>query len=165
MLQVFARTACSYLHASMLVLAAAMALSLMFYALPSTVCTWLYPWRGNSILPGCAVCQCSCRSNDHAKDLSMHCQPASMPTLPRDATTDIACWYRHCSCYTGATGDRLKEATKINLSLSALGNVISALVDGRPGGHIPYRDSKLTRLLQVRRLPVLCCVVQSCPVL
>ena len=51
---------------------------------------------------------------------------------------------------TGATGDRLKEATKINLSLSALGNVISALVDGKPGGHVPYRDSKLTRLLQVR---------------
>ncbi|XP_059546893.1 kinesin-like protein KIF17 isoform X1 [Myotis daubentonii] len=48
---------------------------------------------------------------------------------------------------TGATGDRLKEATKINLSLSALGNVISALVDGRCK-HIPYRDSKLTRLLQ-----------------
>merc|ERR1711917_68307 len=41
---------------------------------------------------------------------------------------------------------RLKEATKINLSLSALGNVISALIDGK--GHIPYRDSKLTRLLQ-----------------
>ena len=34
---------------------------------------------------------------------------------------------------TGATGDRLKEATKINLSLSALGNVISALVDGKSG--------------------------------
>jgi hypothetical protein len=48
---------------------------------------------------------------------------------------------------TGATGDRLKEATKINLSLSALGNVISALVDGK-SMHIPYRDSKLTRLLQ-----------------
>ncbi|KAG9474652.1 hypothetical protein GDO78_004776 [Eleutherodactylus coqui] len=48
---------------------------------------------------------------------------------------------------TGAQGDRLKEATKINLSLSALGNVISALVDGR-STHIPYRDSKLTRLLQ-----------------
>jgi len=48
---------------------------------------------------------------------------------------------------TGATGDRLKEATKINLSLSALGNVISALVDGK-SQHIPYRDSKLTRLLQ-----------------
>ena len=48
---------------------------------------------------------------------------------------------------TQATGDRLKEATKINLSLSALGNVISALVDGK-SQHIPYRDSKLTRLLQ-----------------
>jgi len=48
---------------------------------------------------------------------------------------------------TGATGDRLKEATKINLSLSALGNVISALVDGNTQ-HVPYRDSKLTRILQ-----------------
>jgi kinesin family protein 3/17 len=47
---------------------------------------------------------------------------------------------------TQATGMRLKEATKINMSLSALGNVISALVDGR-SQHIPYRDSKLTRLL------------------
>ena len=50
---------------------------------------------------------------------------------------------------TKSTGDRLKEATKINLSLSALGNVISALVDGK-SKHIPYRDSKLTRLLQVK---------------
>ncbi|KAI5749788.1 hypothetical protein M8J76_010202 [Diaphorina citri] len=48
---------------------------------------------------------------------------------------------------TGATGKRLKEASKINLSLSALGNVISALVDGK-NIHVPYRDSKLTRLLQ-----------------
>lgn len=39
---------------------------------------------------------------------------------------------------TGATGDRLKEAAKINLSLTALGNVISSLVDGK-SSHIPYR--------------------------
>lgn len=48
---------------------------------------------------------------------------------------------------TQASGARLKEATKINLSLSALGNVISALVAGKDA-HVPYRDSKLTRLLQ-----------------
>ena len=48
---------------------------------------------------------------------------------------------------TGASGALLREGAKINLSLSALGNVISALADGK-GSHIPYRDSKLTRLLQ-----------------
>ena len=47
---------------------------------------------------------------------------------------------------TGATGEKLEEAKKINLSLSALGNVIKALTSG--ADHIPYRDSKLTRLLQ-----------------
>ena len=51
------------------------------------------------------------------------------------------------SSKTGVTGEGMKEATKINLSLSALGNVISSLVDGKTH-HIPYRDSKLTRLLQ-----------------
>lgn len=45
-------------------------------------------------------------------------------------------------------GKRQKEGITINLSLSALSNVISALVDGRAKRHIPYRDSKLTRLLQ-----------------
>lgn len=48
---------------------------------------------------------------------------------------------------TGATGQSLEEAKKINSSLSALGNVINALTDGR-STHIPYRDSKLTRILQ-----------------
>merc|ERR1719387_1104143 len=44
--------------------------------------------------------------------------------------------------------DRRVRATKMNLSLSALGNVISALVDGTSSTNIPFRDSKLTRLLQ-----------------
>lgn len=48
---------------------------------------------------------------------------------------------------TQAQGERLKEGTKINLSLTALGNVIKALVDGK-AKHVPYRDSKLTRILQ-----------------
>ena len=47
---------------------------------------------------------------------------------------------------SGAKGARLEETKAINQSLSALANVIAALVKHRP--HIPYRDSKLTRLLQ-----------------
>eukprot|EP00768_Dysnectes_brevis_P006574 gnl/Dysnectes_brevis/5232_a7431_603.p1 GENE.gnl/Dysnectes_brevis/5232_a7431_603~~gnl/Dysnectes_brevis/5232_a7431_603.p1 ORF type:complete len:626 (-),score=229.63 gnl/Dysnectes_brevis/5232_a7431_603:147-1907(-) len=47
---------------------------------------------------------------------------------------------------TGATGQRLKEAAKINLSLTTLGQVISKLV--KKSTHVPYRDSKLTRLLE-----------------
>jgi hypothetical protein len=49
---------------------------------------------------------------------------------------------------TGATGKRLEECKKINQSLSALGNVISALTENKLRMHIPYRDSKLTRLLE-----------------
>ena len=51
---------------------------------------------------------------------------------------------------TGATGDRLKEGIDINKGLLALGNVISALGDPKKQGKIfvPYRDSKLTRLLK-----------------
>ena len=47
---------------------------------------------------------------------------------------------------TGAVGETLEEAKKINLSLSALGNVIHALTSGE--NYIPYKDSKLTRILQ-----------------
>lgn len=48
---------------------------------------------------------------------------------------------------TGASGERLDEAKNINRSLSALGNVINALTD-KKYTHVPYRDSKLTRVLQ-----------------
>lgn len=63
---------------------------------------------------------------------------------------------------TGAEGTVLDEAKNINKSLSALGNVISALADGNKT-HIPYRDSKLTRILQeslggnARTTIVICC--------
>jgi len=50
---------------------------------------------------------------------------------------------------SGSSGDRLVETKSINKSLSALGNVISALTDKRVDRtHVPYRDSKLTRLLE-----------------
>ncbi|KAF9652870.1 kinesin heavy chain [Thelephora ganbajun] len=48
---------------------------------------------------------------------------------------------------TGASGQTLEEAKKINKSLSALGMVINALTDGK-AKYVPYRDSKLTRILQ-----------------
>lgn len=46
---------------------------------------------------------------------------------------------------TGAEGERAKEGIKINYGLLALGNVINALSENQK--HVPYRDSKLTRLL------------------
>eukprot|EP00746_Dinoflagellata_sp_MGD_P142727 gnl/MRDRNA2_/MRDRNA2_75666_c0_seq1.p1 gnl/MRDRNA2_/MRDRNA2_75666_c0~~gnl/MRDRNA2_/MRDRNA2_75666_c0_seq1.p1 ORF type:complete len:690 (-),score=158.56 gnl/MRDRNA2_/MRDRNA2_75666_c0_seq1:741-2573(-) len=53
---------------------------------------------------------------------------------------------------TNAVGERLKEGAQINLALSALGKVIKALTDPQAPGqkqrHVPYRDSKLTRILQ-----------------
>lgn len=52
---------------------------------------------------------------------------------------------------TGATGDRLKEGSAINKSLSTLGNCIKALADqsmGKKGAQVPFRDSVLTKLLK-----------------
>ena len=50
---------------------------------------------------------------------------------------------------TGASGATLKEGISINKGLLCLGNVISALTDeSKRANHIPYRDSKLTRILQ-----------------
>ncbi|XP_042476910.1 kinesin-like protein KIN-1 isoform X2 [Macadamia integrifolia] len=69
---------------------------------------------------------------------------------------------------TGAEGKVLEEAKTINKSLSALGNVINALTSGTQGklNHIPYRDSKLTRILQDAlggnsRTALLCCCSPS----
>jgi hypothetical protein len=47
-----------------------------------------------------------------------------------------------------SSGDRLKEAQHINKSLSALGDVMAALSSTPPAAHVPYRNSKLTQLLQ-----------------
>ncbi|XP_040208562.1 kinesin-1 heavy chain [Rana temporaria] len=66
---------------------------------------------------------------------------------------------------TGAEGAVLDEAKNINKSLSALGNVISALAEGSV--YIPYRDSKMTRILQdslggnCRTTIVICCSPSS----
>ncbi|CAN0430252.1 unnamed protein product, partial [Laminaria digitata] len=51
-----------------------------------------------------------------------------------------------CVGRSGATNVRAREAGNINQSLLTLGRVITALVEHHP--HVPYRDSKLTRLLQ-----------------
>lgn len=67
---------------------------------------------------------------------------------------------------TGASGQTLEEAKKINKSLSALGMVINSLTDGK-STHIPYRDSKLTRILQEslggnsRTTLIICCSPSS----
>ncbi|KAI7845148.1 hypothetical protein COHA_001193 [Chlorella ohadii] len=64
---------------------------------------------------------------------------------------------------TGAVGQTATEGNLINKSLSALGNVVNALTDAKGGKHIPYRDSKLTRVLQdslggtARTVLVICC--------
>nr|KYP38290.1 Kinesin-like protein KIF15 [Cajanus cajan] len=73
---------------------------------------------------------------------------------------------------TGAAGDRLKEAGNINRSLSQLGNLINILAEVSQTGkqrHIPYRDSKLTFLLQESlggnaKLALVCAIspAQSC---
>ncbi|KAJ4962241.1 hypothetical protein NE237_022180 [Protea cynaroides] len=82
-----------------------------------------------------------------------------MTVIDDDASDDILCAKLHLvdlagserAKRTGADGLRLKEGIHINKGLLSLGNVISALGDEKKrkeGGHVPYRDSKLTRLLQ-----------------
>ena len=78
---------------------------------------------------------------------------------------NIHTWCQFCGCVVGSErqkvtegeGERLKEAGSINRSLASLGLVIKKLVEGEVPGtgvshrpHIPYRDSRLTFLLQVK---------------
>ncbi|CAN8188699.1 unnamed protein product [Coccothraustes coccothraustes] len=81
---------------------------------------------------------CIDQKKKHDKNCSFHCKLHLV---------DLAGSERQKK--TKAEGDRLKEGININRGLLCLGNVISALGDeNKKGGFVPYRDSKLTRLLQ-----------------
>jgi hypothetical protein len=69
-------------------------------------------------------------------------------TKEADGVVDLAGSERLASSGAGENKDRLKETININKSLSALADVIGALGQGQQGGHVPYRNSTLTRLLQ-----------------
>ncbi|EFX74314.1 hypothetical protein DAPPUDRAFT_129226 [Daphnia pulex] len=85
-----------------------------------------------------AVFQVWIKQSDRASGLSNNFKVAKMSLI------DLAGSERGCA--TGHTGERFREGNNINRSLLALGNCINALAEGRR--HVPYRDSKLTRLLQ-----------------
>ena len=60
---------------------------------------------------------------------------------------------------TGTVGQQFNEGVQINQGLLALGNVIAALTEGTNRRHVPYRDSKLTRILQASSQPLFCHLV------
>lgn len=72
--------------------------------------------------------------------------PGGSTTHSRLCLVDLAGSERYNK--TQAAGACYTEGCAINKSLSALGNVVSALSEGKKIAHVPYRDSKLTRLLQ-----------------
>lgn len=82
------------------------------------------------------------------EQLTHHGQEASTAKVSKLNLVDLAGSER--IRITGAKGIRLEECKKINQSLSALGHVIAALTDQskKSRSHIPYRDSKLTRILE-----------------
>ncbi|KAM8940277.1 kinesin-like protein KIF18A isoform 2-T2 [Pelodytes ibericus] len=88
-----------------------------------------------------AVLQIYLRQQDKSASLNQNVRIAKMSLI------DLAGSERASA--TNAKGDRLREGTNINRSLLALGNVINALADPKTKKqHIPYRNSKLTRLLK-----------------
>uniref|UniRef100_A0A8C5Q9C1 Kinesin-like protein n=1 Tax=Leptobrachium leishanense TaxID=445787 RepID=A0A8C5Q9C1_9ANUR len=88
-----------------------------------------------------AVLQIYIRQQDKTASINQNVRIAKMSLI------DLAGSERASA--TNSKGDRLREGTNINRSLLALGNVINALTDPKTRKqHIPYRDSKLTRLLK-----------------
>ncbi|KAJ3276864.1 hypothetical protein HDV01_002919 [Terramyces sp. JEL0728] len=85
-------------------------------------------------------------SNRHIGETNMNEKSSRSHTIFRMNLVDLAGSER--VGHTGAEGIRLKEGGHINKSLLALSTVISKLSEGRDSVHIPYRDSKLTRMLQ-----------------
>ncbi|KAK4390387.1 Kinesin-like protein KIN-7N [Sesamum angolense] len=86
-------------------------------------------------------------SHRHFGDTNMNARSSRSHTIFRMNLVDLAGSERVAK--TGAGGVRLKEGKHINKSLMILGNVINKLSEGgKQRGHIPYRDSKLTRILQ-----------------
>ncbi|XP_020271145.1 kinesin-like protein KIN-14R [Asparagus officinalis] len=91
-------------------------------------------------------------ANEHSsRSHCIHCVMVKGENLVNGECTKSKLWLVDLSgservAKTDAQGDRLKEAQSINRSLSALGDVISALATKSP--HIPFRNSKLTHLLQ-----------------
>ncbi|EXC19622.1 Centromere-associated protein E [Morus notabilis] len=85
------------------------------------------------------------RDKSEDEDLGSSCDAVRVSVLN---LVDLAGSER--AAKTGAEGVRLKEGSHINKSLMALGTVIKKLSEGAEsqGGHVPYRDSKLTRILQ-----------------
>ncbi|CAA7408095.1 unnamed protein product [Spirodela intermedia] len=86
------------------------------------------------------------KTDDHADaDADSQCDAVRVSILN---LVDLAGSER--AAKTGAEGVRLKEGSHINKSLMTLGTVIKKLSEGTEsqGGHVPYRDSKLTRILQ-----------------
>ncbi|KAL8601949.1 hypothetical protein ACOMHN_008441 [Nucella lapillus] len=87
-----------------------------------------------------AVFQVFVRQRDRTANISAQVKVAKM------CLVDLAGSER--ATHTKNRGARFREGANINRSLLSLGNVINSLADHKSKGHIPYRDSKLTRLLK-----------------